>query len=207
MELVDLQSGELRTAAQVRERITAAAAAMRVLGEPACRKVANYLANRAPGLALALAELHAKLTALIPVHGARALSLACLIQRLERDLHNRRRPWQRAEQIRQLRGAYVLLGQQTGLQVQALMKAVATCLEHHHRASSAIEGFNAALRPHLYVHKGTTQGFLELFRFRYNLRVRRWGRHRGTSAHQCLTGRKVEDWLAYLGYPPSSTIH
>ena len=39
-----------------------------------------------------------------------------------------------------------------------------------HRASSAIEGFNAALRPYLYVHKGVTQGFLELFRAYFNLR-------------------------------------
>ncbi len=179
---------------------------MRALGKP-CRKVANYLRNRAPGLALAMAELHAKLTALIPVHGERALSLACVIQRLERDLHRHRRPWQRAQQLQHLRGAWVFLGQHSGAQTQTLIKAVASCLEHHHRASSAIEGFNAALRPHLYVHKGTTQGFLELFRFRYNLRVRRWGRHRATSAHQCLTGYKVDDWLTVLGYPPSSTIH
>ncbi len=206
MEFVDLRSGELRTAEQVRERITDAAAAMRALGKP-CRKVAVYLGNRAPGLALAMAELHGKLTALGAVHGERALSLAGVIQRLERDLDRCRRPWQRAEQVRQLRGAYVLLGQQALPQAKALMEEVATCLEHHHRASSATEGFKAALRPHLCVHKGTTQGFLELFRFRYDLRVRRWGRHRSTSAHQCLTGRETEDWLAALGYPPSRTIH
>ena len=64
-----------------------------------------------------------------------------------------------------------------------------------HRASSAIEGFNAALRPYLYVHKGVTQGFLELFRAYFNLR-------KGTSAHQCLSGKPVEDWLAVLGYRP-----
>ena len=75
-----------------------------------------------------------------------------------------------------------------------------------HRASSAIEGFNAALRPYLYVHKGVTQGFLELFRAYFNLRPRRWGRHKGTSAHQCLSGKPVEDWLAVLGYPPSTAL-
>ncbi len=73
-------------------------------------------------------------------------------------------------------------------------------LVKRHRASSAIEGFNAALRPHLYVHKGASQGFLNLFRAYYNLRNRRWGRHKGTSAHQCLTGERVDDWLTTLGY-------
>ena len=43
-------------------------------------------------------------------------------------------------------------------------------------------------------------GFLELFRA-YNLRPRRWGRH-WASAHQCLSGKPVEDWLAVLGYRP-----
>ena len=80
-------------------------------------------------------------------------------------------------------------------------------MEKRYRAFSAIEGFNAALRPYLYVHKGVTQNFLELFRAYYNLRTRRWGRHKGTSAQACLTGTPVADWLSLLGYPPSSTLH
>ena len=79
--------------------------------------------------------------------------------------------------------------------------------DNRYRASSAIEGFNAALRPYLYVHKGVTQNFLELFRAHYNLRTRRWGRHKGTSAHQCLTGTPVTDWLSLLGFPPSRRLH
>ncbi len=67
------------------------------------------------------------------------------------------------------------------------------------RASSAIEGFNAVLRPRLHVRKGSTQGFLGLLRFRHILRVRRWARHQGTSVHQCVFGRKVEDWLTFFG--------
>ena len=89
-------------------------------------------------------------------------------------------------------------------------------LHQRHRASSAIEGFNATLRPYLYVHKGATkraraasgtQGFLALFCAWFNLRTRRWGRHKGTSAHECLTGQRVYDWLTLLGYPPSPTLH
>ena len=93
-------------------------------------------------------------------------------------------------------------------QAKQVIDEVHTCLEHRYRASSAIEGFNAALRPHLYVHKGATQGFLELFRARYNLRIRRFGRHKGTSAHECLSGRQDDsDWLTLIGYPPSRTLH
>jgi len=64
----------------------------------------------------------------------------------------------------------------------------------------------AALRPYLYVHKGVTQGFLDLFRMYFNLRTRRWGRHKGTSAHECVTGERVEDWLTALGYPPAAAL-
>ena len=82
------------------------------------------------------------------------------------------------------------------------------CLAHQLRdCEYAIEGFNAALRPFLYVHKGVTQGFLDLFRAYYNLRTRRWGRLKGTSAHQCLTGQTARDGLMLLGFPPSVTLH
>ena len=43
---------------------------------------------------------------------------------------------------------------------------------------AAIEGFNAALRPYLYVHKGVTQGFLVLFPAWFNSRTRA-GTHKG----------------------------
>ena len=66
---------------------------------------------------------------------------------------------------------------------------------------------NATLRPFLYVHKGVTQGFLDLFQAYYNLRTRRWGPRRRTSAYQSLTGQPVDDWLTVLGFPSSATIH
>lgn len=105
---------------------------------------------------------------------------------------------------RHLVGAYAQLKARLGEALaDELLGALKVLLEGHHRASSAIEGFNAALRPHLYVHKGVTQGFLSLFRAYFNLRTRRWGRHKGTSAHEALTGQRVEDWLTTMGYPPS----
>ena len=108
---------------------------------------------------------------------------------------------------RQLAGAFAQLNQLLGSQTDELLDTVKHLLDHRHRASSAIEGFNAALRPFLYVHKGVSQSFLELFRARYNLRTRRWGRHKGTSAHECLTGQPVSDWLSLIGYPPKTPLH
>jgi hypothetical protein len=130
-----------------------------------------------------------------------------MLWRLVFELHNNRRPWLRAEQHRQLLGAFAYLKYLLGPHLDTLLNAVKALLEQRHRASSAIEGFNAALPPFLYVHKGVTQGFLELFRAYHNLKTRRWGRHQGTSAHQCLTGQAVDDWLTLLGFPPSSTLH
>jgi len=71
-----------------------------------------------------------------------------------------------------------------GSRTDTLLDTVKGLLDNRYRASSAIEGFNAALRPYLYVHKGVTQNFLELFRAHYNLRTRRWGRHKGTSEYR-----------------------
>ena len=102
---------------------------------------------------------------------------------------------------------YGALQDRLGAASASLLDAVEEVLHQRHRASSAIEGFNAALRPYLYVHKGATQGFLDLFRAWFNLRTRRWGRHKGTSSHECLTGQRVHDWLTLLGCPPSPTLH
>lgn len=88
-----------------------------------------------------------------------------------------------------------------------MLERVQQLWQQRHRASSAVEGLNAALRPYLYVHKRATQGFLELYRAYLNLRTRRWGRHQGTSAYQLLTGTAVDDWLTLLGFPPTQTVH
>jgi hypothetical protein len=92
-------------------------------------------------------------------------------------------------------------------QIVALLTSIEQLYSKRHRASSLIEGFNAALRPHLYVHKRVSQGFLELFRAYHNLRLVRSGRHKGTSAYERLTGQQVSDWLRVLGYPPSASLN
>jgi hypothetical protein len=206
LECVDLIDGHLRTTEEVKAMVEHAADTLQGL-DPLCHKVARYLRNRAAGLSLATGELNTRLQELAMTYSLGAVALACILWRLVFELHNNHRPWLRAEQHRQLLGAFARLKYLLGPQLDVLLNAVKALLEQRHRASSAIEGFNATLRPFLYVHKGVTQGFLELFRAYYNLRTRRWGPHQGTSAHQCLTGQAVGDWLTLLGFPPSSTLH
>ena len=207
MEYVDLNTGELRCAEEVQNRVVQAAQAIAGIDAPGCGKLAGYLANRAPGLSLATAALNTQLQALSTAYPQCAVALACLIWRLVSECKKRSAYWQRNENKRLLAGAYTRLQSLLGSKTDTLLDTVKGLLDKRYRASSAIEGFNAALRPYLYVHKGVTQNFLELFRAYYNSRTRRWGRHKGTSAHECLTGTPVNDWLSLLGYPPSSTLH
>jgi len=209
MEYIDVNSGELRTGEQTRSMIEAAAEEMQRIDYAKSKEVAGYIRNRAPGLSLAIADLHTRLQALFPIYTPDAVCLACLILYLLGVIRKRPGLLPLNERTRHLLGAFSLLNELLGEKTDELLEAVEALLEKHHRASSAIEGFNAALRPHLYVHKGVTQNFLELFRAYYNLRTRRSGRHKKTSPHECLTGSRVNDWLSLIGFPPSSaaTVH
>lgn len=207
LEPIDRETGQLRTGDQAQAQVTQAAAAIRAIDDHHCDKVAGYLNNRAPGLSLATRALHNELSHLASSYSMASVLLATRIWCLASDIKRRRRPGQCSEMTRQLAGAFTYLTRLLGTQADELLDTVKDLLDHRHRASSAIEGFNAALRPFLYVHKGVSQSFLELFRARYNLRTRRWGRHKGTSPHECLTGQPVTDWLSLIGYPPRTPLH
>jgi hypothetical protein len=207
LEYVDLETGQLRSGEDVHHLMAQAAQAIAGIEAPGCPKLAGYLANRTAGLALATTALNRQLGELADAYPPFAVALTCLIWRAVSESHKGSGYWQRHDTLRLLAGAYARLQALLGSQTDTLLDTVKGLLDHRYRASSAIEGFNAALRPYLYVHKGVTQNFLELFRAHYNLRTRRWGRHKGTSAHECLTGTPVNDWLSWLGYPPSGTIH
>ena len=204
---MDLDTGHLRSGKDVRHLMAQAAEGIARIDEASCRKLAGYLTNRTTGLSLATTALNKQLRELENAYPALAISLACLMWRLVSELRTSRRLWQRTEHTRLLLGAFTQLNALLGAKTDALLDTVKRRLEKRHRASSAVEGFNAALRPYLYVHKGVTEKFLDLFQAYYNLRSRRWGRHKGTSAHECLTGTPVKDWLSLLGYPPSETLH
>lgn len=206
MEVVSLSDGQFIGPDTVAARIETAADDMAALDSRAAKSVARYLRGRAPGLALALSALQPQLDAL--PYERHDCALGCVIWRLIKRLNKSPTSAQRYTDRRHLVGVYAQLIERLGqTQADALLTTLRTMLSGHHRASSAIEGFNAALRPHLYLHKGVTPGFLALFQAYFNLHVRRWGRHKGTSAYEVLRTQRVEDWLTLIGFPPSPQVH
>ena len=176
LECVDIHTGELHRPEHVEALIEQVARRIESLGVGKCTKLAKYLRNRAPGLALAQKSVLPRLEALAEPWSAQAVSLACICWYLVRALHKRPARARYRALYRHLLAAYGALQDRLGAASASLLEAVEAVLHQRHRASSAIEGFNAALRPYLYV---ATQGFLDLFRAWFNLRTRRWGRHKG----------------------------
>lgn len=207
MEVVDRFDGTLRSAAWIQSELEEAAQQMVALEDFKSRKVGRYLSNRAPGLASHARQLADHMEVLASLWGPDAVASAALIHRLLSDLGHRHLAFRKWEARKQLRRAYSRLIKQVGKYADAVLADVDLVMSFRHRASSAIEGFNAALRPHLYVHKGVSQGFLELFRAHHNLKTRRWGRHKGTCAHELVTGEEVDDWLTTLGFQPASAVN
>ena len=204
MELVDLKAGALREPKQMRAAIKAGGEAMKQLGHAEATRVGKYIVNRTDGLESHAEEAVERLHEVACEHSLRAVELAAVVVRLT-ALARRSRPWRESAHADQLIAAFALLSEHpSGMPALELVEDI---FLHRHRANSAIEGFNAALRPHLYVHKRATQGFLELFRAWFNLRRRRWGRHKGTSPYELLTGEPVNDWLELLGYPRAPSVH
>lgn len=204
LHFIDLQRGRLRTPKQMEKLLRRAGAKMVAIKNHKATKVGRYIINRAPGLALHIKVLRKELAKVERKYGSTAVRVGAVIYRLWGEIKRRREKDQRQERSEQLAAAYEILRELEGERSGDVLKAISQVLEKRHRASSAIEGFNAGLRPYLYVHKGVSQGFLGLFQAYQNLRTRRWGRLKGRSAHEALTGEVVDDWLTILGYPPSS---
>jgi len=204
LEFVDLRTCRLRSADEVEQLLRQAAQRILDLHDHHAHKVGRYLLNRTPGLVLASRELEQDLRGLAATFGEEPVALACYVVRLHRALDQQRYHWQRSTNVRLLLAAFGLLRQKLPDSADALLNAVEHLVQARLRASSAIEGLNSSLRPHLYVHRGVTQGFLELFRAYFNLRNRRSGPYKGMSPHERLTALPVHDWLTMIGLPPSA---
>ncbi|NOY28162.1 MAG: hypothetical protein GXP62_20040, partial [Oligoflexia bacterium] len=206
LELTDRGSGQLRTSGEVVEVLTSVAAKMRDIGGKRIRKVATYIGNRAEGLGRYLDGLDARLQAVTEeAGGTEAVEAAIRAYQASLQVARGGPAWDRKARKQELSEATRHLLQATGQDLEHLKRAVGTVLPelaHRYRASSAIENLNSVLRPYLVVQKHAEQGFLNLFQFYRNTRRRQWGRFKGTSAYESLTGETVQDWLSMLGFHP-----
>jgi hypothetical protein len=174
---------------------------------PDCDDAARYIRNRLEGLTLATADFYQKQLILCQDYPEELVALACYFFEYKRTLKKMKPEIQQHAHQKMLAAYHYIRSHLNGSKVDELMLEVERLLSRRHRASSAVEGFNALLRPYMYVRKGVSQGFLELFKAWHNLRTRRSGKHKGTSAYETLTGTKVDDWLTLIGFPPSGLLH
>jgi Transposase len=170
---------------------------------PDCDDAARYMTNRLKGLTLATADFYQKQLALTVNYPQDLVALACYFFEFKRSLKKISLKKLPAAHKNMLAAYHHIYEQLSESKADALMAQVELLMARRHRASSAIEGFNALLRPYMYVRKGVSQGFLELFKAWHNLRTRRSGKHKNTSAYEVLIGKPVDDWLTILGFPPS----
>lgn len=194
-------TGELYKEEEVRSGLERTGEAMRLVGGHHARKAGRYLRNRAAGLALHLRSLGEELLKVTADAGGEGL-LKAATRLYQANLNAQPKPnAKKAAVADELRAAIREIAVQAGgdsAKVCQAMKVVFPVLDQRERASSAIENFNSVLRPYLVVHKNVQQNFLDLFRYYWNTRTREWGRHKGTSAYQQLTGKPVDDWLEML---------
>ena len=204
LECVDLESYQIRTPETMQAMFLQAAQILEQIPIEKSRKLSRYMANRSKRLFTYMNDFKEKLKELESEHGVDEVMLCCLIVQLLRELERNRRPWHEQEHKKHLLTVWTYLKYLAGDRADQVLEAVTTAFEHRYRASSAIEGFNASLRPYLYIHKSVGSGFLSLFQAYSNLRKRRTGRHKGSSAYEILTGNVVDDWLSLIGFPSSS---
>jgi hypothetical protein len=209
LDLTDPGCGRLRTSVEVVEVLTRVGDQMKALGGRV-GKVGRYLRNRAPGLGRYLDALGERLRAVTSEAGGPE-TVEAMLRAYQASLDAGRGGSEavRKRQSKELRAASLNLLAATGQDPERLRQVVAAVvpeLTQRHRASSAIENLNSVLRPYLVVQKHAEQGFLDLFRFYWNTRKREWGRGKGTSAYEQLTGNRIDDWLTLLGFSPGEAF-
>lgn len=209
LELADRGSGRLRRSSEVREGLVRIAKEMDAIGGHQIHRLATYLTNRAAGLASYLDTMHELLDIVTTEAGGAEMVQAILRAWQARIKVQQGGPlWDRQARATELKAAAAHLfglADRSEVPLQDAVGLVLPIINARHRASSPIENLNSVLRPYLVVQKSANQGFLDLFRFYWNTRKRRWGRWKGTSATEVMTGQPHEHWLTLLGFPPSRT--
>jgi hypothetical protein len=203
LSLYSPQRRRLRSADEVREELPVLAAQIAAPGGERAEKVSAYLMNREEGLCSYLEALADELGSCTQVLGDPEL-VGGVVRAYQAGLDAGRGPrWQREAGQVELDAAVTELVELSGppARLARTIELVVPLLERRHRSSSAIECVHSVIRPYIAVHKRLSQGFLDLLRFYWNTRIRRWGRHKGTSALEVLTGQSHPDWLTRLGFP------
>ena len=121
LECVDIATGELHRPEHVQALIEQVARRIESLGVGECAKLAKYLRNRAPGLALAQKSVLPRLEALAEPWSAQAVSLACICWYLVRALHKRPARARYRALSRHLLGAYGALQDRLGPESASLL--------------------------------------------------------------------------------------
>jgi hypothetical protein len=210
LTLIERGSGRLRTSQEVVTALVRVGTEMKLLGGKRIEKVATYLTNRAGGLGKYLDSLHKRLQEIMePAGGPERVSEVMRAYEASLQVHQEGPSWDQTARRLELESATKAIRrriEENPDQIAETLKLVLPLLAARHRASSAIENLNSVLRPYLTVQKHVSQDFLDLFRFYWNTRTMEWGRNKGKSALELLTGTKVPDWLTLLGYPPGSSL-
>ena len=201
LELVDVANNKLRDSREMQQELGAVATTLSSSKRGDSRKAGHYIKRRLKGLTSHADSVHAELEPLAEEFGQEAVVSAMVVLHLTERMKRWRTSSAKRERLAQLKAALAAL-KATGRDDE-VPAAVHPVFYRRHRASSAIESMNAALRPHLIIRKRVTDGFLHLFQAYSNLRVRRWGRFKSTSAWGLLMGQPAGDWLTHLGYPPA----
>ena len=206
LQLTERGDGRPRRSKEVRETLRRIATDMQAIGSERISKLSTYLSNRAAGLVTWLDALQLRLDQLGEEVGGSAVVHAVLrAWQASWEVDQGGPAWDRKARRIELHAAadhlVNVVNHDNGRLLQALTAVLPVVVERH-RASSTIECLNSVLRPYLVVQKSANQGFLDLFRFYWNTRVRRWGRWKGTSALELLTHREHPHWLTLLGFPP-----
>ena len=206
LEFINLETGEVRSPAWVRENISQAMKAMSTIKHWAVRRVASRLRNQLEGLIVYFDHLSQEMKAIGQLLGERCLRLLSRIWRYERDLAKKSLAFFERES---LVAAYRECLQETQRELKARFKKakelVSKWLDGVVRGSSLAECINSFLRPYLARRKHTDQGCLDLFMARHNTRRFRQGKRAGHSPLE-LAGVQLptDDWLQLIGLPPKS---
>lgn len=201
---VALEAGRWRSGSACLAQLNSAVTELKKLD---CEKVApvtRYLENQGTKLVQYVDTVVGELEKLNPAIGSELVSELARLWRIEKEWEKSRLRWQRRKELEQLwLDTSIRIERVRPADWEQIKARVFAVIEKSLKRSSALaETINSILRPFLFVQRGVSQGFLELFVAWHNLRTYPRGRRRGQSPWQMLTGKRYDDWLQALGYAP-----